>query len=88
MLYHLLTSQLIYIQIKSCSSDIMVLICAIIVLKKIYCLLPVITVNFSEMAYSVNEDDGPAQPVLVLSNPSSTDITVQVRDTENTATSE
>ena len=38
-------------------------------------------------AYSVDEDDGPAQPVLVLSNPSSTDITVQVRDTQNTATS-
>ena len=38
--------------------------------------------------YSVDEDDGPAQPVLVLSNPSSTDITVRVRDTQNTATSE
>jgi len=47
-----------------------------------------ITVNFSQQSYSVNEDDGPAQPVLVLSNPSSTSITVQVRDTENTATSE
>ena len=47
-----------------------------------------ITVSFSQTTYSVDEDDGPAQPVLVLSNPSSTDITVQVRDTENTATSE
>ena len=46
------------------------------------------TVSFSQLTYSVDEDDGPAQPVLVLSNPSSTDITVQVRDTGNTATSE
>ena len=35
--------------------------------------------------YSVDEDDGPAQPVLVLSNPSSTDITVQVFDISVTA---
>ena len=46
-----------------------------------------ITVSFNQSTYSVNEDAGPAQPVLVLSNPSSTDITVQVRDNENTATS-
>ena len=43
---------------------------------------------FNQTTYSVDEDDGPAKPVLVLSNPSSTDITVQVRDTQNTATSE
>ena len=36
--------------------------------------------------YSVNENEGPVQPVLVLSNPSSTDITVQVTDREGTAT--
>ena len=47
-----------------------------------------ITVAFSQSSYRIDEDDGPAQPVLVLSNPSSTDITVQVRDTQNTATSE
>ena len=58
------------------------------VLTKIYCLFPAITVNFNQSTYSVNEDAGPVQPVLVLSNPSSTDITVQVRDTQNTATSE
>ena len=38
--------------------------------------------------YYVNENDGPAQPVLVLSNPSSTDITVQVRSNDITATGE
>ena len=47
-----------------------------------------IIIIFSQSTYSVNEDNGPAQLVLVLSNPSSTDITVQVRDTQNTATSE
>ena len=45
-----------------------------------------ITVTFSRTTYSVDEDDGPAQPTLVLSNPSSTPITVQVRDDDNTAT--
>ena len=47
-----------------------------------------ITVSFNQLTYNFNEDTGPAQPVLVLSNPSSTDITVQVRDNQNTATSE
>ena len=37
-----------------------------------------ITVSFTRLTYSVNEDDGPVQPVLVLSNSSSTDIIVQV----------
>ena len=46
------------------------------------------SISFGQSAYSFNEDAGPAQPVLVLSNPSSTDITVQVRDIQNTATSE
>jgi len=47
-----------------------------------------ITVAFGQSEYIIRENAGPAQPVLVLSNPSSTDITVQVTDTENTATSE
>ena len=66
----------------------MVMLWVIIVLNNIPCLLPAIIITFNQSTYSVNEDDGPAQPVLVLSNPSSTDITVQVRDTHNTATSE
>ena len=45
-----------------------------------------VTVSFSQSTYSVNEDDGVVQPVLVLSNPTSTDITVQVRSNDNTAT--
>ena len=38
----------------------------------------VITVRFSQSSYSVDEDVGIVQPVLVLSNPSSFIETVQV----------
>ena len=48
----------------------------------------VITVNFDQTVYNVDEDDGSAQPVLVLSNPSSTDITVVVFSTDGSATGE
>ena len=37
-----------------------------------------ITVSFNESVYNVNESDGIAQPVLVFSNSSATDITVEV----------
>ena len=43
---------------------------------------------FGNRTYSVDEDSGPAQPVLVLSDPSSMNITVEVRDIGRTATSE
>ena len=46
------------------------------------------TISFNQSAYSANEDDGVVQPVLVLSNPSSIKITVQVRDDSNNATGE
>jgi len=45
----------------------------------------VCTISFEQAAYDVDEDDGPAQPVLVLSNPSSTDITVELLSTDGTA---
>ena len=45
-----------------------------------------ITITFSQSTYSVDEDDGPAQPVLVLSNPSATGFTVRVREVEGSAT--
>ena len=41
---------------------------------------------FSQIIYSINESVGPAQPLLVLSNPSSMDITIQVRAIPGTAT--
>ena len=43
---------------------------------------------FNQSMYSVNEDAGSVQPVLVISNPSSTDITVQVTVTDGSATGE
>ena len=43
-------------------------------------------ISFSQSMYSVNENEGPVEPVLVLSNPSSSDITVRVTDRGGTAT--
>ena len=47
-----------------------------------------ITVHFNPPTYSVSEGDVVAQPTLILSNPSSTNITVQVFNTDNSATGE
>ena len=47
-----------------------------------------IMVLFSQSVYSVNEDDGSVQIGLVLSNPSSTNITVRVTNIDGTATGE
>ena len=41
---------------------------------------------FSETTYSVNEGDGSAQIGVVLSNPSSTATTVEVFNTDGSAT--
>ena len=46
-----------------------------------------IILRFNQTTYRINENDGPFQPVLVLSNPSLTDITIQVIDSEVFATS-
>ena len=43
---------------------------------------------FSQTTYDVIENAGPAQSVLVLSNPSATEFTVRVRENERSATSE
>ena len=43
---------------------------------------------FNQSMYNVDEDDGPAQLILVLSNPSSSDITVQVITEDGSATGE
>ena len=44
------------------------------------------TVSFSQSTYRVNENEGLVQPVLVLSNPSSINVTVRVTDEGGTAT--
>ena len=54
----------------------------------LYYLPLAITVMFSETTYSVDENAGPAQSGLFLSNPSSTDITVQVKSSDGSATGE
>ena len=51
-------------------------------------MLLVTSVKFSQSTYSVNENSGVVQPVLVLSIPSSTDITVEVISTDGSATGE
>ena len=43
---------------------------------------------FNQTTYSVDEDDGPAQPTLVLSNPPLTNITVEVTSGGGSATGE
>ena len=43
---------------------------------------------FSQSLYTVTEDDGPAQPQLVLSNVSSSYVTVEVFNTDGSATGE
>ena len=43
--------------------------------------------SFNESSYSVDEASGLVQPVLILSNPSSSDVVVQVREREHTADS-
>ena len=44
------------------------------------------TVSFNQSAYSIIEGGEPVHPVLVLSNPSSTNITVRITDSSTTAT--
>ena len=41
---------------------------------------------FVQQSYNVNEAEGNVQPVLVLSNPSTTAITVEVFSTDGSAT--
>ena len=46
------------------------------------------TISFDQPRYSVDETSELMQPVLVLSKPQSTDVTVKVIDSDITATSE
>ena len=44
------------------------------------------TVSFEQASYTVDEGDGSVEPLLVLSNPSSTDVIVQVHTIDGSAT--
>ena len=46
------------------------------------------TVSFEHQTYNVNENDGKAQFILVFSNPLSTAVTVEVFNTDESATGE
>ena len=50
------------------------------------CSITVATVRFGQSAYSIIEDNGMIQPILILSIPSSFDITIQVEDNPLNAT--
>ena len=59
------------------------------VIAIIHCFtLVVVTVKFRNERYTVNEDDGIVQPLLVLSSPSSFVETVQMINTDVTANGE
>ena len=45
-----------------------------------------ITVTFKQSMYYVDEDEEAVKPTLVLSNPSSTNITITVNTRDNAAT--
>ena len=47
-----------------------------------------LTVSFDQETYEFNEENGVAQPVLVLSSPSSVDIIVIVNSSDSTAISQ
>ena len=51
----------------------------------LFCLIAT-TMSFAQPTYIVDEADGTVEPVLVLSNPSSSVITVQVFSTDGSAT--
>ena len=53
------------------------------------CVVHVVTiVNFEELTYSVDENDGTVELVLLLSDSLSTDVTIQVVTTDGSATGE
>ena len=47
----------------------------------------VVTVSFNQSSYVINESDGLLQPVLVLSEISSFDVKIKVKDAKKSATS-
>ena len=50
------------------------------------CLLVAISIKFEKSSYDVDETNRTIQPVLILSNPSSTSITLNILNINDTAT--
>ena len=44
------------------------------------------SIKFEESSYIVNEGNRPVQPVIILSSPSSTSITINILNIDDTAT--
>ena len=44
------------------------------------------TISFNQSSYSIEENDGPVQIGIILSNPSSTDIMIEVLNIHEPAT--
>ena len=57
-----------------------------ILLVSLFQLAP--SVNFSQSTYGIDEDKGPLQLMLILSNPSTTNITIRVFSNDGSATGE
>ena len=56
-----------------------------ITITNFYLVVATYAVGFEQEAYSVNESSKNVQPVLILSGPSSTNITVKVFNTDESA---
>ena len=50
------------------------------------CHVVAVSIKFEESSYGVDERNRPVQPVLILSNPSSTSITLNILNIDDTAT--
>ena len=56
------------------------------VIKVVFIYFTDATVAFNQLQYSIVEGNGPLKPSLVLSNPSSTNITIRIANDDSTAT--
>ena len=54
----------------------------------VLCIFVATTVSFDNSTYSIDEYNGAIHPVLILSNPVSTDVTVKVLSTDGSADGE
>ena len=60
--------------------------CVYVCTQEFFILYVAATVNFTQSVYRFDEDSGVVQLTLVLSNPSSADITVEALNTDESAT--
>ena len=78
----------IHICIHTVRTCTYVFVCVYLCEKYCFVAPNVAAISFTQLTYSFKEDSNIAQPVLLLSNPLTTDITIEVVDREGTATGE